>query len=301
MSYVKILNRFLCQSGSVKNFQNELQRAKAQPSFVWSSWNWSSNIPTRHICSSQTLSAGHSKWQNIKHTKMAKDQQKSNVYNRLISKIQSSVKQQGGADPKLNREFADVLEMCRKANMPNSTIERAVKRSLEKKSFLMKLEVIGPENSVLVVDADVDNRNFFRNQVRTVLKKYVGFGFANEGRALAMFCEKGVVRVRNIEGNDQFDLNQAEEIAIEADAEEVQISDEDPTILMFIGDERSHTKVKQYIESNCADKFVVIEYGVELIPHAKHEITEATFESVASAISEIEEIEGVNRVYTNVV
>lgn len=247
-----------------------------------------------------TLYAGHSKWQNIKHIKASKDQQKSQLFNRLLLKIKTAVQKQGGADPHINREFGDVIEMCRKANMPNTTIDKAVKRALERKSILVKLEIIGPENSLLIIDADVDNRNFFRNQVRSVLKKYVGFGFANEGRALSCFEEKGVVRVKNINGDSDFDMNQAEEIAIEADAEEVRVDDEDSTVLLFIGDELSHTKVKSYIENNYADKFVVAENSVELVPFTKTELSEEKFEQVINAIDELNELEGVSRIYNNI-
>lgn len=244
--------------------------------------------------------AGHSKWQNIKHIKASKDQQKSQLYNRLIMKIRTAVQKQGGADPNLNREFGDVIQECRKANMPNSTIDKAVKRSLEKKTVLMKLEIIGPEGSVLVIDAEVDNRNQFRNEVRKILKKKIGFGFADEGRALSLFEEKGVVRVKNIKNDSNFDLEQAEEIAIEADAEEVRIDDEDNTILMFLGDEYSHIRVKGYIEKNYSNHYVVIENGVELIPYVRNEISEQSFQQTVEAINEIGELEGVNRVYNNI-
>ena len=36
--------------------------------------------------------AGHSKWQNIKHTKMAKDQEKSNLYAKFAYLIRAAVK-----------------------------------------------------------------------------------------------------------------------------------------------------------------------------------------------------------------
>lgn len=256
---------------------------------------------TRPLHLSAAFSAGHSKWQNIKHTKMAKDQAKSQLYNRLISRIKSAVSKQGGSDPHLNKDFADVLDMCRKANMPNTTIDKAVKRAVEKRYVEVKLEIIGPENSLLVIDAEVDNRNYFKNEVRKVLKKYVGFGFANEGRALSQFSEKGVVRVRNTAGTPLTEADQeaAEEVAIEADAEEVRQADDDETVLLFIGEPTSYTKVKAFIEANCADRYVVVENGVELLPYVRTELTEETFNTVAEALGQIGELEGVNRVYTN--
>lgn len=255
---------------------------------------------SRYLHQTAILGAGHSKWQNIKHTKLSKDQAKSNLYNRLITKIKFALTKQGGADPHLNKDFADVLEMCRKANMPNSTIEKAVKRSLEKKYFDVKLEIIGPENSLMIIEAEVDNRNFFKNEVRKVLKKYVGFGFANEGRALSQFEEKGVVRVKNKSGSAEFNLEAAEEIAIEADAEEVRVDEEDETVLLFLGETTSYTRVKAFIDENHSEQYEVLESGIELLPYVRTEISEASFNVVVEASGLIGELEGVSRVYTNV-
>lgn len=257
-----------------------------------------------YLCKNISVStvdfAGHAKWQNIKHIKASKDLQKSQLFNRLVLKIRTAVQKQGGADPHLNREFAEVIELCRKSNMPNSTIEKAVKRGLEKKIISLKMEIICPENSFLIIDAEVDNRNYFRKQLLQILKKKVGFGFADEGRAMALFSEKGVVRVKNKNENEEFDLSKAEDIAIEAEAEEVQIFDEDPTILMFIGDQHSHTKVKGHIERNYSDLFVIIENGIELFPYTRVEVSEKSFQIILDAINEIGELEGVNRVYNNI-
>lgn len=264
------------------------------------------NYLPKNVCLCKNISvstidyAGHAKWQNIKHIKASKDLQKSQLFNRLVLKIRTSVQKQGGADPHLNREFADVLELCRKANMPNSTIEKAVKRGMEKKNISVKMEIICPENSFLVIDAEVDNKNYFRKQLFQILKKKIGFGFADEGRALALFEEKGVVRVKNKNENEEFDLSKAEDIAIEAEAEEVQIFDEDPTILMFIGDQYSHTKVKSHIDKNYSDLYVIVENGIELFPYTKLEVSDKSFQIILEAINEIGELEGVNRVYHNI-
>ena len=253
----------------------------------------------RRIHTTPAILAGHSKWQNIKHTKAAKDSQKSLLYNRLIYRIKTAI-QKGGADPKLNREFANVVEICRKANMPNATIDRAVKRALEKKSIPMRLEVIGPENSLLIVDADVDNRNVFKNDVKKILKKYVGFGFATEGRCLAAFQEKGVVRVRNPNSDSNFDHEKMEEIAIEAEAEEVRVDDTDETVLMFIGDDTSFTRIRSHLEVSHPDEFVILEDGLEFVPFIRLDISEESMQVLANAIGEVGEVEGVNRIYTNI-
>lgn len=257
-------------------------------------------LNTRAVHLSAPLFAGHAKWQNVMHIKAKKNTEKSKIFNRLVLKIRAAVQNQGGADPHLNRVFSDVMDECRKANMPNSTIEKAIKRGLERNFQLTRLEILAPEGGLLIIEGEVENRNSFRNQIRLVLKKYVGFGFANEGRALSAFEEKGVVRVRNPQGDNNLDLGKAEEVAIEAEAEEVKVDDEDDTLLLFIGDKLSHSRVRIFIEKNYPDDYVIVEHGAELVPFVKATLTDETFEKVATAIAEVEEVEGVTRVYNNI-
>lgn len=260
---------------------------------------WSISPRCSQMALIQCRFAGHSKWQNIRHTKAAKDSQKSKIYNKLVLKIKSSVQKPGGTDPKVNREYADVIEMCRRANMPNSTIEKAVKRGLEKKLIPMKLEIIGPNGCLIVLDAESDNRTNLRYSVRGILKKYIGFGFAEDGRAMHAFEEKGVLKVKNHDKNGvQIDFNKAEEVAIEADAEEVKISSEDDSVLLFITGPLNCLKAKKYIEENTS--FQIIESGVELLPYIKVELPEDLLQLVSNAIDELEELEEVHKIYNNI-
>jgi translational activator of cytochrome c oxidase 1 len=238
----------------------------------------------------QNRFAGHSKWQNIRHTKAAKDLQKSQIFNRLIQRIRVAVQKPGKNDPKINKEYADVIEMCRRANMPNTTIEKAVKRGLEKKLQPIKLEIIGPNGCLIVLEAESENKSNLRYQVRGVLRKYYGFAFAEDGRAMYAFQEKGIVRVKNKDKNgNHIDLNKAEEIAIEADAEEVKICNEDDLVF---------SKTKKYIEENT--NFEIIESGLELLAQNRVELPDDTLQLVSNAIDELEELEEVHRIYNNI-
>jgi translational activator of cytochrome c oxidase 1 len=247
----------------------------------------------------QNRFAGHSKWQNIRHTKAAKDLQKSQIFNRLIQRIRVAVQKPGKNDPKINKEYADVIEMCRRANMPNTTIEKAVKRGLEKKLQPIKLEIIGPNGCLIVLEAESENKSNLRYQVRGVLRKYYGFAFAEDGRAMYAFQEKGIVRVKNKDKNgNHIDLNKAEEIAIEADAEEVKICNEDDSVLLFITEPLVFSKTKKYIEENT--NFEIIESGLELLAQNRVELPDDTLQLVSNAIDELEELEEVHRIYNNI-
>ena len=243
--------------------------------------------------------AGHSKWQNIKHTKLSKDAEKSRLINKLMLKLRFSLRNVGGTDPKINREFGDVMEMCRKANIPNTTIDKAIKRALEKKFIPLKMEILGPNGTLLVLDAEAENKSTLKHAVKGVLKKYKGFAFAEEGRALFAFEEKGIVRIKDKDKDGkQIDLERAEEVAIEADAEEVKPNPEDDSVLLFVTETQNCHKTKKYIEENT--NFEIIDSGIELVPYQRIDLPEDALQVVVTAIEELEDLEEINKIYNNI-
>jgi len=71
--------------------------------------------------------AGHSKWANIKHRKGAQDAKRAKVFTRLIREI-TVASRQGGGDPDANPRLRSAILAGRGSNMPNDTIEKAIKR-----------------------------------------------------------------------------------------------------------------------------------------------------------------------------
>lgn len=284
---IKLINSF---NNNYYTFNNVL--IKSEPIITKQSINWW--LINKRF-------AGHSKWQNIKHTKLSKDAEKSRTINKLLNKLRHSLKNVGGTDPKINKAFGEVMEMCRKANVSNITIDKAIKRALEKKAIPMKLEIMGPNGCLIVLDAESDNKSNLRYVVKTVLKKYNGFAFVDDGRAMFAFEEKAVVRVKDKDKNgQQIDLEKAEEIAIEADAEEVKFNeDNEEPILMFVSEIQNCHKIRKYIEENT--NFEIIESGIELMAYNRVELPEQTLQMVVNAIEELEDLEEINRVYNNII
>ena len=74
--------------------------------------------------------SGHSKWANIKHKKGKSDAQKAKVFTKLGRELLMAVKQ-GGPDPAGNAKLRDVIAKCKSNNMPNDTINNAIKRAAD--------------------------------------------------------------------------------------------------------------------------------------------------------------------------
>ena len=70
--------------------------------------------------------SGHSKFANIKHKKEKADAQRGKIFTKLGRELVVAIKE-GGPDPNSNSKLRDVISKCKAANMPNDTIQRAIK------------------------------------------------------------------------------------------------------------------------------------------------------------------------------
>ncbi len=71
--------------------------------------------------------SGHSKWANIKHRKGAQDAKRAKVFTRLIREL-TIASRQGGGDAEANPRLRAAVQNARGSNMPNDTIDKAIKR-----------------------------------------------------------------------------------------------------------------------------------------------------------------------------
>ncbi len=71
--------------------------------------------------------SGHSKWANIKHRKAAVDAKRGKVFTKLIRELTVAAKQ-GGGDVEANPRLRTAIAAAKNQNMPNDTIDRAIKR-----------------------------------------------------------------------------------------------------------------------------------------------------------------------------
>ena len=72
--------------------------------------------------------SGHSKWHNIQAKKGKADAARGKVFTKLGRELLIAVKA-GGPDPAGNSKLKDVIAKCKAANMPNDTINNAIKKA----------------------------------------------------------------------------------------------------------------------------------------------------------------------------
>src|SRR4051812_30659395 len=121
--------------------------------------------------------SGHNKWSTIKHKKAATDAKRSKVWTKIIREITVAARM-GGGDLHANPRLRTACDKARGANMPNDTLERAIKKGTGEGGDIhydeLVYEVYGPGGAALLVEIMTDNRNRTAGEVRSLLERYNG-------------------------------------------------------------------------------------------------------------------------------
>ncbi|WP_078120917.1 YebC/PmpR family DNA-binding transcriptional regulator [Thiosocius teredinicola] len=168
--------------------------------------------------------AGHSKWANIKHKKAANDKKRGKLWSKLIREVTVAAKE-GGGDINANPRLRLAVDKARGANMPNDTVERAIKRGAGGEDDTnydeIRYEGYGPGGIAIIVDCMTDNRNRTASEVRHAFTKHGG-NLGTDGSVAYMFNKKGIISYGP--GADEDAIMEA---ALEAGAEDVVGNDDD--------------------------------------------------------------------------
>ena len=165
--------------------------------------------------------SGHSKWATIKHKKGALDAKRGKIFTKMIKEITVATKTGGSGDPDSNARLRKAISDAKAQNMPNDTIDRAIKRGLgegEGSNYdEVTYEGYGPGGVAVMVEAMTDNRNRTVAEIRHIFSKNGG-NMGESGSVGWMFDKKGYIVVDKAAKSE----DELFEIAIEAGADDVQ-------------------------------------------------------------------------------
>ncbi len=141
--------------------------------------------------------SGHSKWATIKRKKAVVDAKRGKVFTRHTREIITAARQ-GGGDPDANVRLRAAIQAARGVNMPNTNIEKAIKRGtgeIEGVSFEeATYEGYGPGGAALFLDTLSDNKNRTVGEIRHILSKHNG-SLGENGCVAWMFEQKGCILI----------------------------------------------------------------------------------------------------------
>ena len=237
--------------------------------------------------------SGHSKFANIKHKKEKNDAAKGKIFTRIGREIAVAVKE-GGPDPNNNSKLKDVIAKAKANNMPNDTIDRSIKKAAGDGDGVnyeqVTYEGYGPSGIAIIVDALTDNKNRTGGDVRHIFDK-CGGNLGTTGSVSYMFENKGVIV---LERTVELDEDSAMELALDAGAEDVIVSDDSYEIRTAPTD---FSAVRKYLEEK---NYEFLEAGIMMIPNDKITLSAEQLVSFNKMLDMFDDNDDVQEVFHNV-
>ena len=227
--------------------------------------------------------SGHSKWHNIAAKKGKADAARGKVFTKLGRELLMAVKQ-GGPDPVGNSKLKDVIAKCKANNMPNDTINNAIKKASGTGSNENYEEIIyegyGANGVAVIVEASTDNKNRTAADVRHAFDK-AGGNLGTTGCVSYLFSKKGVIVIEK----ESTDMDEEELMMLALDAgAEITTSPED------------FSKVREALE---AQGLEFLEAEVQMVPSTYIQLSENDAPKMQRLIDMLEDLDDVMNVYHN--
>ena len=237
--------------------------------------------------------SGHSKWHNIQAKKGKADAARGKIFTKLGRELLIAVKQ-GGPDPAGNSKLKDVIAKCKANNMPNDTINNAIKKASGAANGENYEEIVyegyGTNGVAVIVKASTDNKNRTAADVRHAFDKSGG-NLGTPGCVSYMFEKKGVIVIEKEGcpiGEDDLMM-----LAIEAGAEDFSVEEEVYEITTAPAD---FTQVTETLTSN---NLTFLEAGVQQVPSTYVSLDETSGEKMQRLIDNLEDLDDVLEVFHN--
>lgn len=237
--------------------------------------------------------SGHSKFANIAHKKAANDAAKGKIFTRIGKELMVAVKE-GGPDINNNSKLKQIVAKAKAANMPNDTIDRAIKKAASSDASnyeAVTYEGYGPNGTAIIVEALTDNRNRAASNIRSAFTKGGG-NIGTPGCVSFMFDEKGLIIVskEDYEG----DADELMMLALDAGAEDFA-EEEDSFEITTVPDD--FAAVQEALENA---KVAMVSAEVTRLPQTYVELTdEDDIKKMTRILNLLDEEDDVQNVYHN--
>lgn len=235
--------------------------------------------------------AGHSHWARIKHKKAVVDHRRGRLWSKLARHIIMAARA-GGGNPSDNLSLRYAIDKAKAANMPNDTIDRAIKRGTGELEGAAYQEIVyegyGPGGVALLVEALTDNPHRTAPEVRKIFE--VNGGNLGASNCVAwLFRKKGIITLNAADTTEDALM----ELALESGADDV-IQDDD--VFEIITEPAAFEKVRAAL----SDKGLKPQSAeLSMIPSSTIPISGEPAQRVLRLIEALEEHDDVQNVYAN--
>jgi YebC/PmpR family DNA-binding regulatory protein len=235
--------------------------------------------------------AGHSKWSTIKRKKGALDQKRGKIFSTISKEITVSSRL-GGKDIDSNPRLRQAVKKAKSLNMPNSNIEKAIKKGVGELDNVIIEEVsyegYGPFGVAILIEAITDNKNRTVADVRHALSKFGG-SLGQAGSVSWNFERTGIILI----DKNQISENDIFEFSVENDCLEF-FEDEDCFRLHFnSNDLYSKLDILENLNISVDSSFLAYVAKDEI------KLSKDENEKVENLLDFLEELEDIQNVFSN--
>ena len=235
--------------------------------------------------------AGHSKWSTIKRKKGALDQKRGKLFSNISKEITVSSRL-GGKDIDSNPRLRQAVKKAKALNMPNSNIDKAIKKGVGELDNVIIEEVsyegYGPFGVAILIEAITDNKNRTVADIRHALSKFGG-SLGQAGSVSWNFERNGIILI------DKNEISESDifEFSIENDCIEF-FEDDDCYRLHFHSNEL-------YIKLDLLEKLSikVDSSFLAYVPKDEIGLNEDENQKVEKLLEFLDDLEDVQNVFSN--
>ena len=234
--------------------------------------------------------SGHSKWATTHRQKEITDKQRAKEFTRRLRAVSVAVKTGGGTDPDKNQQLKIAIQNAKGANVPKDRIENAInKANSDNSNYTSILYEATLRNVQLMIMCTTDNINRTVGEVRKILRDHNG-SLEVSGAVRYNFTEKGffIVKRQSIRDFDEF-------LLCHDGIEDGYEYDEDSYCIICV--KSDFGSLQQCLEG---EKVEITDSGLKFYPENTIEIDEENITTIDKLIQELEDLEDVQYVATNI-
>jgi YebC/PmpR family DNA-binding regulatory protein len=235
--------------------------------------------------------SGHSKWHSIKHKKGATDAKRGKLFTKFIKEITVAART-GGGDADANARLRKAILDAKSGNMPNDTIDRAIRRGTGAEEGVNYEEITyegyGPGGVALLIESVTDNRNRTVAEIRHMFSKNGG-NLGEAGSVGWLFEKKGYIVVDKAAKPE----DELFEIAIEAGADDLR---EDGDNFEIITSPENFEAVQTAIKTAGIEPQMA---EISMVPQTYVKLEGSSAQQMLRLMETIEDHDDVQKVYAN--
>ena len=235
--------------------------------------------------------AGHSKWSTIKRKKGALDQKRGKIFSTISKEITVSSRL-GGKDIDSNPRLRQAVKKAKSLNMPNSNIDKAIKKGVGELDNVIIEEVsyegYGPYGVAILIEAITDNKNRTVADIRHALSKFGG-SLGQDGSVSWNFERNGIILI----DKNEISENKIFEFSIENDCIEFFEDEECYRLYFNANDLYNKLDILEKLSINVDSSFLAY------VPKDEIGLSKDENQKVEKLLEFLDDLEDVQNVFSN--